>query len=248
VAKEIADTDELRGARFTRVDLAGAVFRDVDLRGAKVVEAVLLDADVSGLITGLRVNGIEVAPLIAAELDRLHPERVSLRGDDPAALRAGWAVVESFWRPTLDLATGLPEARCHERVDDEWSLVETLRHLVFVTDAWFRRTVLGIERPYHPIGLAPTFLAGMAARLGLDPDADPSLDEVLAVREERAQEVRARLASVTAAELAAPRRRSDADGYPPASSHSVRDCLHVVMGEEWAHHQYATRDLAVLTA
>jgi hypothetical protein len=52
---------------------------------------------------------------------------------------------------------------------------------------------------------------------------------------------------VTDDALAAPRRGNDAAGYPPATDHSVRACLHVVMDEEWCHHQYAVRDLAVLT-
>lgn len=30
----------------------------------------------------------------------------------------------------------------HERVDDEWSLVETLRHLVFAADVWMGRMIL----------------------------------------------------------------------------------------------------------
>ena len=33
---------------------------------------------------------------------------------------------------------GLPPDLLHERVDDEWSFIETLRHLVFATDAWVR--------------------------------------------------------------------------------------------------------------
>jgi len=36
--------------------------------------------------------------------------------------------------------------------------------------------------------------------------------------------------------------------YPPPTTHTLLECLHVVMDEEWCHHQYAARDLAVLTA
>ena len=56
------------------------------------------------------------------------------------------------------------------------------------------------------------------------------------------------LATVTTEELHQPRRRNDTEGYPPPTDHTVLDCLHVVMDEEWWHHQYATRDLAVLSA
>ncbi len=33
-------------------------------------------------------------------------------------------------------------------------MVETLRHLVFVHDSWFRRCVLGLTEPFTPMGLA----------------------------------------------------------------------------------------------
>jgi DinB superfamily len=31
----------------------------------------------------------------------------------------------------------------HESVGGEWSFIETLRHLVFATDSWIRRAILG---------------------------------------------------------------------------------------------------------
>jgi len=244
--KDVSD-EELRGARFTRVDLSGATFRDVDLRGAKIVDALLENVELSGLITGLRVNGIEVAPLVEAELDRRYPERLALRATTPDGLRAGWAAVEEMWRPTIEHARSLTEAARQQRVDDEWSLVETLRHLVFVADAWFGRAVLGLPAPYHPIGLLPSFL-GDGRGLGITVDARPSFEEVLAVRRERMASVATYLAGVPGADLQAPRRGNDGAGYPPPTEHTVLACLHVVMDEEWNHHQYAIRDLAVLAA
>jgi DinB superfamily/Pentapeptide repeats (8 copies) len=243
--RELADTDELRGAHFTRVDLSGAVFRDVDLSRIHVIDAMLADADISGYIGGMRVNGVEVAPLVEAELDRRYPERLRMRGTDPASLLDGWTAVDEMWAPTIELATHLPESTRQQRVADEWSLVETLRHLIFVTDAWFGRAVLGEPHPYHPAGLAPTFLDD--PRLGLDRNAAPTFEEVLAVRRQRADRVRDYLVSVTPAELTAPRRGNDDAGYPPPSDHTVVQCLHVVMDEEWWHHQYAIRDLDTLT-
>jgi uncharacterized protein YjbI with pentapeptide repeats len=49
----------LTGARFHDVDLAGADFRLVDLTGARIRGAALVDADISGEISGLRVNGVD---------------------------------------------------------------------------------------------------------------------------------------------------------------------------------------------
>jgi hypothetical protein len=148
-----------------------------------------------------------------------------------------------MWRPTVELAERLPEATLHERVDGEWSFVETLRHLVFVTDAWFGHAVLDEARPYHPFGLVPAFLDDPAA-LGLTPDAAPSFAEVLTVRHERYERVAEYLSRVTDADLQ-DRRRGEV-GYPPPTDHTVLGCLHVVMDEEWNHLQYAVRDLATL--
>jgi hypothetical protein len=71
---------------------------------------------------------------------------------------------------------------------------------------------------------------------------------VLAVREARVDEVRAYLDAVDGDELSRPRRGDDDRGYPPPSTHTVLECLHVVMDEEWCHQRYAARDLAILTA
>ena len=102
---------------------------------------------------------------------------------DAAAFRTTWADVESLWAGTVERARELPAGGEHERVDGEWSFVETLRHLVFVTDAWVGRAVLGRPAPYHPLGLPPT---GMTrSPLPGDLEARPALDDVLVLRAER---------------------------------------------------------------
>jgi hypothetical protein len=64
----------LTDARFGEIDLTRASFWRVRMRGAWIGE-VEIDGDVSGL----RINGVEVAPLIEAELDRRHPVRATMR-------------------------------------------------------------------------------------------------------------------------------------------------------------------------
>jgi hypothetical protein len=69
-------------------------------------------------------------------------------------------------------------------VAEEWSFAQTLRHLVFVTDAWLG-AIRGEDRPFHPWGLPVTDLdefAGPPAGLGIDVAATPSYAEVLARR------------------------------------------------------------------
>lgn len=239
--------DDRRGERFERTDLSGAVFRDVDLSGAAFVDAVMIGVRISGLVQGMTINDVEVAPLVEAELDRRHPERLALRPTDAAGARAGWQVVHDLWAPTIGLARSLAPELHHARVDDEWSLVETLQHLLFVTDAWFTWAVRG-EFGFHAMGLVPAFLDDEVDRLGIDRHAEPSLDDVLARRVSQHADVARWLADADDRTLAAARLGNDDRGYPPPSTHSALQCLRVVMDEEWNHHRYAVRDLSVLLA
>ena len=124
-----------RGARFEVADLSGARFVDCDLSHVKIVDSWLVDVDVSGYVDHFVINGVDVAAYVQTELDRRFPERVQLGQigsiDD---FRAMWSTVEGLWAATVVRAEQLPEPVLHEGVDGEWSFVETLRHLVFITD------------------------------------------------------------------------------------------------------------------
>ncbi|MDA8359324.1 MAG: DinB family protein, partial [Actinomycetota bacterium] len=144
----------LRGARLEDLDLSHARLHAPNFEGAKITDAWFYGADISGDLEGLRLNGVEVAPLVVAELERREPERRKLRAADPAGLADAWAMIEERWQMTVARARELPVQVVHERVDDEWSFVETLRHLVMATDSWLRRMVKGMDHPYHPWGLA----------------------------------------------------------------------------------------------
>lgn len=144
----------LAGSRIIDADFSNARLHAANFEGAKITDAWLRDADISGDLEGLRLNGVEVAPLVTAELERLFPERAKLRATDPDGLAEAWAMVEGRWEATVARARALPESSLFERVDDEWSFVETLRHLIMATDCWLRRMVKGMEHPYHPWGLA----------------------------------------------------------------------------------------------
>jgi hypothetical protein len=52
-----------------------------------------LNADVSGDIEGLRLNGVEVATLVEAELNRRDPNRVKMRAMDPVGLSTAWELM-----------------------------------------------------------------------------------------------------------------------------------------------------------
>jgi DinB superfamily len=179
-----------------------------------------------------------------AERVRLRAERDKLRATDPEGLADAWAMIEDIWSRTVTRARKLPEPVLHEQVNGEWSFVQTQRHLVLATDCWLRRMVKGITHPYHPWGLGGSWLT-RPRRWGIDPDADPSLDQVLAVRRERMNEVGEVTAGATAEDLERTCIPPDSPGHP-RKEHTVLECLHVVLKEEWQHHRYAVRDLDVL--
>src|SRR5919197_2002136 len=174
--------------RFDDEDLTGAEFRECDLSRARMVGVVMQDSEIDGLVTNLVVNGVEVMSYVEAELDRRHPVRLLIRSDLPDDLREAWRQLQDDWATTTERVRSMPENSEHHGVDGEWSMVETLRHLVFVHDSWFRRCVLGLTEPFTAIGLASEFVPDQEEQ-GLDPAAAPTLDEVLAARDMQGAEL-----------------------------------------------------------
>jgi hypothetical protein len=160
------------------------------------------------------VNGVDVVPLVEAEVERT-------------------------WGATLERAAAMPAGTVDISVDGEWSFAQTLRHLVLATDLWLGKAVLELDQPFHPLGLAGPY----AEEEGLDMSAftttAPSYDEVLEARAGRMAMVRDFLAGVTAEELAVPRRNP----WAPQARETTLSCLHVILREEWEHHRFAARDL-----
>jgi hypothetical protein len=139
-------------------DWSGKTFHQLDLTGSTFKETILVNARFSGLIDGLVVNDIEVAPLIEAEMRRRFPDWALMRPDDAAGVRAAWDVLERRWGEMKARAAGLGDDALQTRVDGEWSCAETFRHLIFVTDGWITDIALGRPGGHHPFGLPPNFL------------------------------------------------------------------------------------------
>jgi hypothetical protein len=253
---DFSDAD-LRGARFARAGLNGAVFRDCDLTGARVIEAdmhnvllrgvELVNVEISGAIENVTVNGVDIGPLVEAELDRRDPDRPRMRPTDPAGFRAAWDILERRWDETVEHARALPPELLHESVDEEWSFIETLRHLSFATDSWVSRAILGDPAPWDPLGLP---WDGMPDMPGVPRDraARPDLGTVLALRRSRQAVVREFLSRLTDESLAASTEPVEAAGWPRPASYPVARCLRTVLNEEWEHRLFAERDLAILEA
>jgi hypothetical protein len=233
--------------RFEDEDLTGAEFRECDLSRARMVGVVMQDAEIDGLVSNLVVNGIDVMPYVEAELDRRHPVRLLIRSDQPGDLHEAWRQLRGDWGRTSERVRSMPRDSEYHGVDGEWSMVETLRHLVFVHDSWFRRCVLGLTEPFTDMGLGPPLVMDQEGS-GLDSSAQPSLDEVLAVRTRQASQIETWLAEVTPDDLARTAPVPDDDRWPPyAKGRTVRQCLGTVLNEEWAHHRFCTRDLDKLS-
>jgi hypothetical protein len=232
--------EDLSGSRFRNVDLSGTRIHSAFLRDVVITDAWLDDVRIEGEVRSLTVNGVDVTSYVEAELDRRHPERQRLRPEDADGLRRAWDEAIARWDATVERARRLPAAVLDERVDDEFSFIQTLRHLVMGFDRWLTGPVFGDPEPYfHPYG-QPFEGADEGPAQGLDPDARPSLDEVLVVRRERQDRLADLLRTASDEDL----RRTVAS--PNGGETTVLHCVHVVLNEHWWHHQYATRDLAIL--
>ena len=235
----------LTGARFHDVDLSGARFHEVDLTGAVIRGAFLVNVDIDGQIENLRVNGVDVVPLVEAELNRRYPDRVKMRPADADGFREAWDILERLWPQTVARASRMAPELLNERVEGEWSFIETLRHLVFATDAWVKRAFLGEPAPWHRLGLPHDEMPDLPG-VPRDRSARPSLDEVLALRADRMATVRQVLADLTDERLAGQTEPVLEPGYPEPESFAVRRCLQAILNEEWQHRLYAERDFDVL--
>lgn len=232
--------EDLAGARFVRCDLGGAVIRGSAVGGLEVDDPWLGRPGES-----LVVNGVDVVPLVDAELDRRFPGRSLRRASTAEGLKEAWEAVRTAWEAAVARAEALPAGSVDVQVQGEWSFAETLRHLVMATDAWLRVSVQGVPfaEAFHPHGLPHAEFAedGFDVSGFTDP---PSYAAVLAVRAERQAMVREHLAGLDDATLAEPALHV----WAPEVPRTVLQSLHTILAEEWEHLRYAVRDLAIVEA
>lgn len=230
-----------RGAHIEHTDLRAISFHHVRFVGLELV-----DVEITGEIEGVTINGVDVGPLVEVELDRRMPDRAKMRPTTVEGFQEAWATLERLWAETVDRARALPPELLHERVRDEWSFIETLRHLGFASAAWVSRMVLGDAVPWHPLDLPWDEAPGWDG-IPWDREARPSLDEVLAVRHRRQAMVRDVITALTPEQLDETVTRTE-PGWPQREDFPLAQCLAIVVNEEWHHRLYAERDLDALTA
>jgi hypothetical protein len=161
------------GARFIESDLSEVVMRGVQVEGADIDAPWLSDGD-----SFLLVNGVDVIPLVEAELNRRFPGRADRDAGDRDGLRADWAALERAWTATLARVATMPAGTVDMSVGGEWSFAQTLRHAT------------------EEDGLDTTIFA----------TATPSYADVLEARAGRVAMVRDFLATATPDVLAATRK------------------------------------------
>lgn len=154
-----------------------------------------------------------------------------------AAARDAAASVTNELETTMLRAASLPDDDCHRRVNDEWSTVESLRHLVLLIDLWLSKAILGHDDPFHPIGLPPSFMPPKLPGTSIDPEARPAFDEACQVLRERIADLRAFVDTLTQEEL---------DRSIKAHAGSVAGALGVLFDELTAHNRFINRDLDLI--
>lgn len=159
---------------------------------------------------------------------------------DLAALAEDLAAIEDGLEATWARARALTEDQRNERVNDEWSMTETVRHCTFVIDIWLGKLIGGEDDPFHPIGLAPHFVpGGKLPGTSIDVDAKPTFDEAVEALNGRLATLRDFIVSSTDESLAR-----------EIGTHAkhVGGGLNVILDELSAHTLFANRDLDVIEA
>jgi len=104
--------------------------------------------------------------------------------------------------------------------------------------------ILGNASPWHPLDLPWDEAPGWDG-IPWDREARPLLEEVLTVRRERQAMVGHVMESLTDAQLASEVTHTE-PGWPQLENFPVKECLRIVLNEEWEHRLYAERDLTAL--
>lgn len=235
---EVFEGRNLADAVFWGVDLQRSVFRDADMSKARFFHTLWKDASIDGVIEQLVVNGVDVTNYVN-EHDRWFPLRTQLEPSTADELRTVWVMVQQEWSRLLDSVSQLDPEAVLRSVDGQWSLRDTLRHLVFATDKWFTCPVLN-ESTYNSVGL-PNTESQDRAWPGIDRDADPSFRHVLDVRAETIERFTTFISAMEFAEL------PDYVDVDENGRVSPVMCFHVVLEEEFEHLRYALRDVESIT-
>ena len=219
------------------VNFADAEFEDVNFTGATMKRVWLRNVSVDGFVDRLIVNGVDVTDAVNAG-DPWWPLRGMLRPTDGDGHRAAWAALQEAWSALIEGARHTDPDVLRTSVNGEWSLRDTLRHLVFVTDKWLFSPLTGTT-VFTAMGLSNTGSRDFPWP-GIDNAADPDPSDVVATYTERSGRVADFLETFDPEGLPAEVEILE-NGVMPGA-----ECLYAVFEEEFEHLRYATRDLALI--
>jgi uncharacterized damage-inducible protein DinB len=157
---------------------------------------------------------------------------------DVGAARERVATTRNRLETTIARASTFSEDELQQRVNDEWSAVESLRHIVLVIDLWLSKAISGEKDPFHPMALPPSFMPpNLFPDSSIDPHARPSFAEACEVARDRITSVEEYVDTLTSDELSRPIE---------AHAGTVGGALGVLFDELAAHDRFMNRDLDLL--
>ena len=238
MGEEFADRD-LSDSVFWGVHLQNSLFRDADFSGSTFFHTQWTDVSVDGVIERLVVNGVDVTDFVNQH-DQWYPLRTQLSPDTAEGVRRAWKTLRVEWAKLLAEVDELDASVSLDSVDGEWSLRDTLRHLIFAIEKWFTVPVMG----------ADSFTSCALPNKGSQGREWPGLNLADEVPFEQAREAWAHTADEFGAYVAALDLTALPDTVEVLENGTVPAvaCFHVVLEESFEHLRYARRDLAVLAA
>ncbi|MFZ9580558.1 MAG: DinB family protein [Ilumatobacteraceae bacterium] len=236
MGEEFEDRD-LSESVFWGVQMTNATFRDAVLNGSTFFHTEWENVSIDGVINGLVINGVDVTGYVNAN-DRWYPLRTQLFPQTVEGLNSTWSAIRAEWDSVMARVPSMGADVVTTSVNGEWSLRDTLRHLLFAMDKWFTWPILGV-REFSAMGLPNTGSQGLEWP-GIDMGVDPSFAEVVAARAQRTRAFTDHLASLDMSNVPETVEVLE-NGTVPGLM-----CFHVVFEEEFEHLRYALRDLATL--
>lgn len=236
MTEEFEDRD-LSGAVFWGVNLQQSMFRDVDLTSSTFFHVLAKDVSIDGEIDRLVVNGVDITDYVNSH-DRWWPLRNNLSPETLDGVLESWTIIQDEWTNLLEHVADGDPSMVDGSVSGEWTLTETLRHLIFAMDKWFSMPILG-KTSFTSIGLPNTSSQGKDWS-GLDMSATVDFESVLAERTRQHERFRAFISSTHPEDL------PETVTVPENGTVPAFMCLHAVLEEEFEHLRYVIRDLSVL--
>jgi hypothetical protein len=193
---------------------------------------------IDGVIDRFVVNGVDVTEYINSH-DRWYPLRNDLSPEDEVGIHSAWSRLVAEWDRLYALVADLSEDVPMRSIDGEWSLRDTLRHMLFVHDKWFNWP-LGGRRTFTAIGLPNTGSQG-GEWPGLDLSRDPTFDATLAERRVQVSSFGDFIEKLSLRELPEMSEILENGSVPTLV------CFHAILEEEFEHLRYAWRDIEKAT-